>query len=134
MKTSSIILFCFLWCSAAFGQSDTIRLQKIEYDIFRCTNPTANNWYLYLVDNRYYLVNLNIKQDDVLNWCKKYTDSQNLYSSAIIFRNQKEFFNFRKPNYLDEQLFFEILRRNSLEIITQSIQTGEEFCFNRLEF
>ena len=133
---SKIALFLVFWgfTFAASSQVDTIYLHKQEIKIYRCTNKSARFWYLKQTDNDFLLVNLTIAQEDILDWFDRYSNSQNLYRSPLILRNRQEFLFFKKPNSPDERLSFEIIRRTNEEIVTQSMETGEEFCFSLLEF
>lgn len=134
MKTKTIIFFFLFVTSFSFGQADTIRLQKVEHFIYRCSNPSARYWYIYQDESTFYLVNLTINEADIEDWFKRFLNSQNLYTSKVVLRNGHEFFQFTKPNALEERLYFEVIRRNKKEILTLSVDTGEEFNFSRLEF
>ncbi len=130
-----LLLFVSLWFSlSASSQVDTIYLHKQEVLIYRCTNKNARFWYLKRTDNNFLLVNLTIAQEDIPNWFNRYSNSQNLYRSDLIMRNNQEFLFFRKPNMPDERLSFELIRSTKDEIITKSMETGEEFCFTLLKF
>lgn len=120
--------------SFSFGQvADTIRLQKIEHSIYRCSNTNARYWYILQDENTYYLVNLTINESEIEEWFSRFLNSQNLYSSKINLRNGQEFFEFRKQNNPEERLHFNVLRRNNKEILTFSTDTGEAFNFIRIE-
>lgn len=133
---NKILFFLFFLFSSSFvsGQTDTIRLEKEKIVLYRCTSPRAQYWYLKQIDEQYILVNLTLSPDEVADWFNRYANSQNLYRSRIIQRYNLEFFQFRKSNFPEETLNFEITERTEEEIVTLSIETGEEFRFYRLEF
>ncbi len=129
-----LFLLLLLGSKPLFGQADTIRLVKNNQTIYRCTNTTALSWYLYKKGEIYYLVNLSVAEEDVEDWFQSYLNSQNLFCSKIYARDVQEFFHFQKPNNLEDRIIFEIIRRSNSEIVTQSAETGEEFCFKQIEF
>ena len=123
-----------LLSQTAFSQTDTIRIRKMETSVFRCTNKTASSWFLYKSEAQYFLANVYLPENELQYWFERYMNSQNLLQSKVIKRQGKEFFQFEQPNNPETRLYFEILLISDLEILTRSIETGDDFYFKAIEF
>lgn len=134
MKNNLLFLFLLLISSTSFSQTDTIRIRKLETVVYRCGNPTAKDWYIYKSEETFFLANVHLPESEVQLWFERYINSQNLLQSKIILRQGKDFFQFEQPNNPESRLYFEIIRMSDLEILTQSLETGEEFYFTGIEF
>lgn len=134
MKIRLLLFYLLFFTGQTFSQTDTIRLEKSSSNLYRCDNTNARYWYLYEKNKVFYLVNLTLPEAEIGTWFQRFVNSQNLYRCMISYQKKIEFLHFTKPNAPDERLSFEITNRNTHEITTTSLATGELFVFRRIEF
>lgn len=133
MKNNLLIALFLFVAFAFFGQTDTIRIEKRTSLLFRCENENARNWYIYTTDNlEYVLATVNRSEDEVEDWFKRFSGSQNLYRSVVHYIGPAEQFFFRKQDQLDDLITFDIEDKSNARIVLTSQETGGEYVFIRI--
>lgn len=120
MKTR-LIFFLFVTLSfLSFSQTDTVRIQKIDYAIFHCTDVIASDWYLIRENNdEYILINVELPESEIDEWYQKFKNSQNFYRATLHVNTGVNILNFKKLDQLDDQIRFELISSisNYLELM-----------------
>jgi hypothetical protein len=121
-----------------FGQEkdsvETITVRKkIEFTLYRGVLKETENWYLILdSDKKYYLINVVIPANDVIDWFKRFKESQNIYKSFLEI-GAYPVLNFRKENDPGEYLTFYLNGQNENSISLTLIETNTPYKFSLLQ-
>jgi hypothetical protein len=139
------LLFLFIvLCFNSFSQSDslrseteTIKIKKSTYSLFRGVLAETKTWYLLIDDkNNYYLANLDRPNDGVYDWFIRFKDSQNIYRSTNTGGNSSGYgigayptLHFKKENEPGEFLNFYLDKSTKNVIFLTSIADGLVYRF-----
>ena len=94
----SVILTNLLFGQEKDSVETIIVRKKVEFTLFRGAVKETENWYLILdSDKKYYLINVVIPANEVIDWFKRFKESQNIYKSFLEL-GAYPVLNFRKEN------------------------------------
>tara|TARA_R110000737_G_scaffold161270_1_gene189132 strand:- start:11476 stop:11844 length:369 start_codon:yes stop_codon:yes gene_type:complete len=113
----------------AFAQNDTIHIQKVRSDIYKCQTKPALSWYIHVTNERIILVDLKIQPFEIEGWFERFGNSQNLYKSLFPENPSKTLF-FQKTNEPLDTLIFEIIEFTNNRIILEIQPSKEKFEFS----
>lgn len=119
-----IQVFCF-----SQEKTETVKIIKQEeLKIYRGDTSTLSDWYLVVSPNqKYYLLNLKMSPEEVVDWFKKFENSQNIFSTN--FTDVDNVLSFKKENNPDEILNFEFILKTEEQIDLLYIETKEKYQF-----
>lgn len=135
---NNILLFFLLFTSSLFSQEteekETVQIRKkIDYTIYKGILKETESWFVVIdSDNTYYLLNVTIPNSEIINWFKKFKDSQNIYKSLLEI-GAYPVLNFRKENDPGEYLTFYYNGQNGDLFSMTLIETNTKYQFKLLE-
>lgn len=119
-----IQVFCF-----SQEKTETVKIIKQEeLKVYRGDTSTLSDWYLVVSPNqKYYLLNLKMSPEEVVDWFKKFENSQNIFSTN--FTDVDNVLSFKKENNPDEILNFEFILKTEEQIDLLYVETKEKYQF-----
>lgn len=131
------ILISFIFCMhAVYSQTkdtsvvDVVKVKKkVNFVLYQGVLKETENWFVVIdSDQTYYLLNLNMTEDEVIDWFKRFKNSQNIYK-AIIQNYTYPTLSFEKENEPGERLRFYLLNNKDGELKLSQIETNTIYLF-----
>lgn len=135
---NKLLILLLLFCTPLFSQEteekESVKVRKkMSYTIYKGTLRETENWYIVIdSDNKYYLLNVTLNNNELTDWFKRFKDSQNIYKSTLEV-GAYPVLNFRKENEPGEYLTFYYNGLNGDFLFLTLIETNTKYQFKLLE-
>lgn len=124
-----MLLFTF----PGIAQTDTIRLQDSQLNIYLCSIDSLNNWYLFTEDHHgFTLSRLTIPSVEAASWYRRFEDSQNLYRASLLDLNGRQMLNFKRSESDEAIVYFELIEQTQSHLKMWVAEINQTFLFQRI--